>query len=367
MRLLKNFHIQLILLFIIITIIIFKTYNKNGPQKTYQIDCAIVDEKGIFIRQYAGGYCLFRDNGDLIISKTTNGISYFTKSGERLWTRKDPTLHKIVTSNDKKSFITITSEYKIFSGRKIRADLFSVISFENKLLKSWSTFQNIADLENKELAFFKNPILASLWTTAWLRDGTNDIFGEITHANSIQEISANEEIKDSKIWKSGNYLIYLYGPMSTAIVLDSEMQKVLWFFDMRKTGKVNIHDLQLIKDQKLLFLNNKNDDPITGKLFSSVEIYNLDFSKMLWRYTETPPEKFYTEKWGGVQVLKNGNFLYTNSSVDNHFPTANEITPEGQTVFSLKSNLRNSKGTMPIPVQEIKQIDLSDFLKNNND
>lgn len=333
--------------------------------KIYQIGCTLVDKNLSILKKFNGHLCTFLKNGDAIVALPPATIMYFSRMGEIIWSdSKTVNHHKLLTSNNEESFIGITSESKIMNKKKIRADVFYVRDFKNKILKRWSTFENLEYFISLNLKQLSGCSFNCFWVTDWFPDKVEKFSGELTHANSIQEISAKEEVIGSKIWKSGNYLVYLYGPLGMALVIDSSMKKILWSLDMIAFNRPNIHDLQIIPGGRLLYFVNSNVNDKFSKQadnnYSSVEIIDIKTLKLLWSYSGDG-KKFYSQYRGSAQQLENGNILLTES-----WPKlqAREISQDKRTVFEFISPLLDQSNNQ-IAYQEIKQIDADEFLRNN--
>lgn len=337
-------------------------FTATTVQKYYQAGCAILDENSHIVRLFNGSLCIFLNNGDFISSNLKENIRYFDKTGHLIWESDKPALHQLKLSNAGKNFLAITSETKKINGRNIRADVFSVRDFQNKILKSWSTFDNYKKLQLLDLSYFKNCKDDCYWPTLWLSPTEASDVLELTHANSFQEISIKEEIFGSNIWKAGNYLIYLYGPLSVALVLDSDLKNILWSYDFKKIDRIHLHDLQLIAGAKLLVFFNSNIDAQTKTEYSSLEILDLAAMQTTWKYAGRPPEKFFSKLKGSVQILDNSDLLY---SVDSEWGVAGYIiNTSGVEIYRIGSSSK-SKSREQRAAQDIKQVDLSEFLKNN--
>jgi hypothetical protein len=86
---------------------------------------------------------------------------------------------------------------------------------------------------------------------------------------------------------------------------------------------------------------------------------------MAWQFKANPPERFFSGIVGGVQLLSSGNFLLTNinarGDLDFKQTEVLEINREGKI---LSSTPIDWEGARPM-VQQIKQVDLTDFLNSN--
>jgi len=331
----------------------------NVPSSYYQAGCLILEKNGAVLKNFPGHLCLFLENGDLIVSNPTEKMRYYQSNGNMLWEDDNPGLHQLILANDKKHFITIVSESNLLNGKTLRTDVFTMRDFQNKTVKEWSTFQNLDLLKRYGLTYFsscKNEPCAM--PVYWLGAKGTKYDGQLTHTNMIQEFTKNEAIPSSNIWKKGNFLVYLFGRLTVALVLDSEMKQVLWHFDFTKIGRDNLHSLQLTPKGTLLAFFNYTLPYAQEPLFSSIGLLDLNTLQTKWSYSGNPPRKYFVENQGGVQLLKNGNYFYTVSNPDNL--SGHEVTTSGKEIFSIAVDVNKFHR-----FQEIKQIDAAEFLKNN--
>ncbi len=353
-----------VLLFAFGSVYLFLAKDSTRNKKMlYQIGCGLVDEDLNVVRPNQGNMCLYLKSGDTIVANYERAaLRYVTAYGETKWSDPSPALHKLVLSNDRKHFITFTSESKKMNHKNIRSDLITVRDFNNHIIKKWSLFENLNILPSRFLsAQWCNT--KCFWYTHWLKPMGDDMYdGEITHANSIQEISEKEEIAGSNIWKSGNYLVYLFGPTRLAIVLSASMEQVLWSLDMGAYGRSSLHTMQIIPGGKFLIFFNSNEWGVpkdnAEKDYSSVEIMDIATMQSVWQYKS----KKISKSRGGAQLLQNGNILITETEPE---LVARVLDPSGEDVFHFKSPFVGSDGTT-ISYQEINYVDVTEFLKNNH-
>lgn len=338
------------LLLSVVTYSIYVKYKPYGPH-IFQSGCVIINEKAEVIKLLPGYHCILLDNGDFIASSPGYKMSYYKSDGEPVWTDDNPSSHKLDLTNDKKHFLAITSERKFFNKKNARGDVFSVRTLDNKILKSWSVFKNMDALKKLKLKYFENEDL--VWPADWL-DPKLGFQGEVSHANSFHEISKNSEIPGSTIWRAGNYLVYIFGPIATALVLDSDMKNILWHYDFKNSYMNKLHDLQVIAGGHLMaFVNDA--DPSFQKHYSAVMILDPNTMRPIWSYADMV---FYSANQGGVQILPNGNFLISVSDFDNF--GFYEVDYNKNKIYSfIGSKKKYNYGP------EVKQIDLQKFLTNN--
>jgi len=360
----KNFFLTLIVvILIVLSFGAYKYYlhnSRSNQSEHYQMGCNILSPSGNIIWYSEAYLCAFLNDGSFFTAGT-DGLRYHSKTDDIVWYKNDMSrFHKLVLSEDRRYVLSIGSEKNIINDELIRSDVFEVTDKNGITVKRWSVFENLNALKQLGLSFFKSP--PQYGAANWAFDPK--VKKEITHANSFQEINSDVAIYGSSIWKPGNYLVYLYGPVATALVLDSEMKKILWHFDFAVKGKSTVHDLQLVQNGNILLYYNFTNEFLREPHYSSLVLADPITMHTKWNYNATPPESFFSDTFGGVQQLENGNFLYSITKQAQRFPDeveiAHEVTPLGQRVFSIKSPYPKNRG-----YQEIKQIDATEFLKNN--
>ncbi len=152
--------------------------------------------------------------------------------------------------------------------------------------------------------------------------------GDILHTNALQWLDGSLE-HVSPLFRRGNILTSFKDTNSVAIV-DMEEERLVWHMQGPWVAQ---HKPVLLPDATMLLFDNNR---FGGA--SSVLIFNplSTGPDIVWQYTASPPESFYTDACGAAQPLCNGNLLVTVSEMGYVF----EVTPEKETVWRFVSPYR---------------------------
>ncbi len=162
-------------------------------------------------------------------------------------------------------------------------------------------------------------------------------------------------------FKDGNYIVHT-NFLSLIFMLDSKLNKILWSIKY-PLGGGEVHDVQVLENGNLLLYNNNRY--AVGGHYSSLEEINPQNLKTVWSYKASKEFDFYSGIAGGVQKLEDGSYLFsdTNTESPENFKNSNikivDINGKLNKNFLFKLNGASTW------IQQVKQVNLSEFLKNN--
>lgn len=329
----------------------------NASFDYFYFSCSIFNSKGKLIFKAKSGYllCAFRDDGSYFAAKAAEDkFTYFDARDEVIWTATDHIHHQIKLTPDNEKLLIISSELMDYKKQKLRSDCFSVRNFKNEKEHEWCLKDHLDELKKIGFKFGPEPSdTSTISPLIYAKD-------EIVHANSIYQIQENSLASLNPAFQKGNYLVNFWDNSGLVLVLDKNLEKILWHMNSRSIFKSGFHDLQLTPEGHLLFYLNQNPLDNTKKFYSSlVEADALTFEK-LWTYEKNPKEKFAAEFMGSIQVLPNGNILYSDTTNGGQ---AFEITKPGLEVWSFTNPERDYVSKIPIEVPEVRVFDHLNFLK----
>jgi len=143
------------------------------------------------------------------------------------------------------------------------------------------------------------------------------------HANNIELLDASIA-GNFPMFEKGDLLISLRHP-NAVLVLDGKSFKPKW--DMQGVS-IWQHDPDFLESGRIRIFDNQGNVDKPGGMSRLIDIDPADKS-IVWEYTGTEQEPFFTLTRGSHQQLPNGNILITESRNGRLF----EITAEGEVVW----------------------------------
>lgn len=318
------------------------------------IFCTIFDAKGEVLRRYDGSLCLFHDDGRVFAAKT-EGLSAWNKNMAAIWQRPYYVHHQMNWSLDKTQILALGSEFTQREGKLVRIDTLYVFDLNGMIKKRFS-------FDEKTINKLSPDKMSSLQEllVPWPSVKTETQY-EYTHANSFYEIPTNSSAAKLAAFARGNYIVN--DTMSHRIIIfNRSLKKILWSMDYIFWGGHITHDVQVLPNGNLLIYANVAQVE-NGKKASALHEFDPIKKKIVWSFMEKPPHKFFSECCGGVQLLDNGNILYSDISSGQAYGI--EITRSGKEVWRMSPPDKDVKSGKKIHIHQIKRVDLSSFLKNN--
>lgn len=294
-----------------------KIYNRNGH---------IVDQRNNWI------FCDFLSDGKLLATNPYKGqVSLFDKNNTVLWTSDEYIHHDLKFTPDKLYWVGLLSEIIKNKKNEYRSDCAIKRDLMNNHIGRWCVSEHLTELSALGFkltpTFVINTFLGQKFTH------------EITHANSIYEIPDNPSSSKNPAFSKGNYIINFYGDSHLVVILDKNLEKILWYQDASnltldgKTYKTDLHDVQVLENGHILLFANRMYlktkprldkvfmsnfqinlgllyfyKPYREQLFSALIEYDPIDDKIIWMYTDDPKDSFYSETNGTVTKLENSVF-----------------------------------------------------------
>jgi hypothetical protein len=166
----------------------------------------------------------------------------------------------------------------------------------------------------------RSQIRKQLWKS-WLRRlvGAEDADTplDVLHVNSLEYVDRDV----AGLPTTGSFLVCLRERNLVAFI-DLEERKVIWSWGLGVLESP--HHPSLTKEGNLLIFDNG-----TQRRWSRVVEMNPASGEIVWEYSATPREDFYSMRRGGAQELENGNVLITESDRGRVF----EVSRDGETVW----------------------------------
>jgi hypothetical protein len=331
-----------------------------SASQVYISGCTVFDSKFDEIHRFPGQYCVFLNNGNYLSSLPSEGdASLINPHGNVLWKKKLYAHHQLKQDSDG-NFLLMTSEIVKYQNKDCRSDNLVIVGQDGKTLKEWKFFDHSEEI--RKLLSSNSPMAQSwLWIGSWFNDSFPSVKCEVSHINSIYEIPENAMSKQLGAFKKGNYIVNSsYG---FVLILSRDFKKILWFKEYPGFFPASrLHDVQVLSSGNILAYVNKVD----MKRESYLAEYNPVTGDAVWKYGGNPAQHFFSGYSGGVQILGNGTLLFSDLS----------DYDAGEKFIGAKIKVINRSGELLInkpylirgfnyAPQEIKEINIDDFLKNN--
>ncbi len=302
--------------------------------------CDILSLDGTLIKRFPGRYCLFLDDGRFI-SGGDHGLKMYDKNQSVVWSIPGHFHHQLNWSDQRKSFLALSSEFVQQGEKNIRQDVFLKIDLKGKILHR----QNLSVIGEE-----RSP-MPTYWT-ANVAGGIESKW-ELSHFNSIHEIPENSRYPGDPIFKPGNIIVNEVG--ANAYILTPDLSKVLLRILFKKSKLT--HDAQVTKRGTILLFSNESLPPSEGGPYSSVDEVDPKTGKLLFRFTGSPLQLFYSKNCGGVQELDSKTILISHQKSIYHM--IDRFTKK--VVYSVSQY--DSDDAKPLTTQDYRSLDLSRFLK----
>lgn len=321
----------------------------NEEELQTQIECVLLDkQQKILFAKPEAAMCLFRPDGTVVASDHYR-LTKYDRAGEVLWEQPFASHHMLRESSDG-TILILTSEVKTWGGQTHRFDRVEKVSQSTgAILYSFSLAKNFDQLVS--LAGLKTQPQPE--SAFWQIDQQSQT--EMTHANSAYEIPENALAEKNPAFAAGNVIVNV-NTMGLFFILDSKLKKPLWAAAYLPPNKHRLHDVQVLKNGHLLVFNNYSN--ASPPYVSSLDEYDVETGKVVWRFQPENPKTLASLWVGSVQALKNGNIFYSDMTSGGF---AVEIDRAGREISRQKHWALDRKG-QPRPFQEAKRANFAEFL-----
>ncbi len=249
------------------------------------------------------------ENGDIIGIFNGLGLVKLDKNSNLLWKFTGGSHHHLHVADDGRIYV-ITHRQRIDSR----------ISPDDNVLEDAIT---ILDTNGRWLAHIS--LIDAFWDSdyaSWLRTAPINRARrkiDVLHANRIVALDGRLE-KRIPSFREGNFLVSLRN-FNALVVVDIEREQIVWTMSGMWMQQ---HCPSVLDNGNILLFDNQGD-------YGSSRIMEVDpvTQEIGWLYTGDAENGFYSEKFGTVQRLPNGNSLIAES----HFGRALEVTPLGDIVW----------------------------------
>lgn len=304
------------------------------------------------LRKFPGELCLFQADGSVVMT-FRHRVAKFDEKMKELWSYPTRAHHQLNASQNGSEILVIGSEIVDVGDKKAgnaRSDVLLILGQDGKLKKRFSLFEGRKQFHQKAW----RDAVARRFPMIWNVERFQEAKWEITHVNTFYEIPENalgkESPKGFSAFQAGGYIVNDISLMRM-FVLDRDLKKVLWQKAIRPEAGHMTHDTQILSNGNLLFYDNGTPE----RPFSQLVEHNLVSGIDHWTYPKSFDKAFYAKRWGGIQILKSGNILFTDITKS---PRIVEIDRQGVELWSW-SPPENTY------LQQARIEDLSNFLSRN--
>ncbi|MCK4511503.1 aryl-sulfate sulfotransferase [bacterium] len=249
------------------------------------------------------------ENGDIIGIFNGLGLVKLDKSSNLLWKFTGGSHHHLHVADDGRIYVITRREradIRISTGTNVLEDAITVLDTNGKRLAHISLVDAFWDSD-----------YASWLATAPINRARKKI--DVLHANRIVALDGRLE-EHIPSFREGNFLVSLRN-FNALVVLDIEREQIVWTMSGMWMQQ---HCPSVLDNGKILLFDNQGDH-------GSSRIVEFDpvTQEIEWLYAGDEENGFYSEKFGTVQRLPNGNSLIAES----HFGRALEVTSLGDIVW----------------------------------
>lgn len=307
-----------------------------------QNGCALYDTKDFF-KLFPGNICIFLNDGSFI-SAGTKAIRRISREEKILWEKEGHFHHQVNLTPDGKRLLTLTSEIVERNKRKERDDVIRIFDLSGNELYRRSVIDLLPEVNLSPLDWSKAPETVALGAEI-----------ETSHVNSIYEIPANPQENKTAYMKSGNIIIN--SSRLGIFILSPDLRKILYHKQFPQSFFHALHDVQVGGDGNFLLFNN--NVPTDGfHRWSAIQKYDPVKEKITFEWTSLPKEMFYSPACGGVQEI--GKYIFFNHITNGGYVYSKK---EKKVIGAVPGYNGNPKEVLP--TQQLKFVDVSEFLKHH--
>lgn len=160
-------------------------------------------------------------------------------------------------------------------------------------------------------------------------DDENYRVGDFFHPNTVTVVPAEFARQFPKI--SDNSVMLSFRNLDMIVFVDMQTEKVTWAFYGPWRGQ---HNTRFLENGNIIMFDNQGHLGEGGR--SRVLEYDLKSQKIVWQYTGTAEQPFYSVYNGMIDILPNGNFLVT----ETHSGRIFEVTRGKEVVWEYYASKR---------------------------
>ena len=328
-------------------------------------------------------YAELLDNGEIIGEYNGKGIVKIDKNSNIIWVKNISAHHDIAQTANNTLLIPITGRLKLFQGRIVMFDSVLELSKNGEILKEWSTYENLEELQQyhfasdldkenysnvtgikiidkptnlllkgiRSLLFYgyyttigsdKQQIFSNKTLTQEQKSfqppkalpqflekiklGVANFMGikkvyDYYRLNSLEILPDNPLAKTDSRFQAGNWLI-CFRQTNNIMILDKDSKEVVWSWG---PGILDApHMPTMLENGNILIFDNGET-----RGFSRIIELNPLTKEIVWKYQADPLDNFFSATRGSNQRLANNNTLISEADSGRVF----EVTSDGEIVW----------------------------------
>ncbi|MEM7374431.1 MAG: alkaline phosphatase D family protein [Bacteroidota bacterium] len=304
----------------------YRLYNSRNLEVAH-----LINPKGRYLHSWAYNqgqswhYAEMLPNGHLIAIIKDQQVIELDWNSQLVWKAEVRAHHDFAR---KKNGNTLVLSRKTLadpwgSGRQLSLDRILEFDRNGRYKSTWNY-----EAHEKELAAFVN-----------LPTQTRSQFKDWPHLNTLEVLPVNPSGDKDKRFREGNLLIC--GRHANFIaILHRSNGKVLWAWGTEELQ--GPHMPTMLPNGNILIYDNGHHSDQQSRGYSRVIELNPITEQIIWEYTASPKESFFSPARGSAERLPNGNTLISDSDNGRLF----EVTKEGKTVWEYLNPDKRADGSL---------------------
>lgn len=293
---------------------------------------------------FPGNECLFFSDGSFV-SADHKALRMFSPRKEVVWTIPGHFHHHLNYSHDRERILALSSDLANVNGKTIRNDALLVVSRSGALISRVELLPFLRKAGKIPMNWPVNFGLAGIKADM-----------ETSHFNSVHEIPENASEKKIPWMRRGN--IILNSLTLGFFVFSPDFKTLIHHQTFPMSQSHTVHDVQATVDGSLLFFNNSVHSNEKGSPFSAVQKVDPATSRVVWSFSASPKEVFYSPFCGSAQELKDAYFF-------SHALTGGFLFSKKDHKVIAAYPKRPGNPQRIDPVFQMKLVDVEDFFRNS--
>lgn len=332
----------------------FLTLNSNQLKNySYVIGCSVYNKDLEPLVSHHGVLCDFLNNGQVLMANDKS-VMLLDQHEQIVWKKDEYVHHALSAVDNYKSIVYLSDEDQMFNGDLTRFDVIKKVSMENAEVQAeWKLFEHQEEiLKALPWKYVKKDHLLDRQMGGHPH---SKAMYEFLHFNSIYEIPKNEAYPKLPYMKPGNFIVS--AGISLILFFDNHLNLIHTkvYDDISYT---TFHDVQVLPDGQMLIYHNA----AASFWCSRLEVVDSESLKPTWTYQDESLEKLCSNRFGSVQLLPNGNFLFSDVSSGGRVV---EINKEGLILNDFFHPEKDPITQRPLDIYKVKAVDLTDFFKSH--
>lgn len=344
--------LTILIVLAIFTFLSIKTKYEETQKDSYVISCSAYNRNHELLISHPGALCDYLPDGRVLMSNDKS-LFLLDQRDTPLWKFDEYVHHALNAVDEGRNIVYFTDEDQMFKDDLTRFDIIKKVDLKTgNLLAQWKLSEHLDQITpHLPWKYVKSEHLLDLKMGG--HPHTQAKY-ELLHFNSIYQIPKNASHPKLFYMKPGNFIVS--AGISLILFFDNNLNLIhtLVYDEIAYT---TFHDVQALPSGQLLVYHN------SGARFwcSRLEMVDSEDLKLTWSFKDETLEFLCSSRFGGVQLLKNGNLLFSDVSKGGRVI---EINPEGHLLVDFYHPEKDPITKLPIDIYKVKSQDLSSFFRN---